>query len=206
MTRPIRILLIDDHPVVLEGYRRLLETEPDLEVVGQAQDAETGYRAFVELQPEVVVLDLSLPGAGGLTALRRIRSRDPRARVLVFSIHEDELFVQRALAAGARGYLTKRSAPTEMVQAVRAIASGGRYLGEGVSLPERSPPLEALTGREFEVFSLLAQGRTTQEIASLLHISPKTVGVHQTRIFHKLGASGPAQLTRLAIRHGIIRP
>jgi two-component system invasion response regulator UvrY len=209
---PITILLVDDHPVVREGYRRLFEQTPDIRVIAEAGNGESGYHAYVRHQPDVVVMDLSMPGMGGLEVVRRLLARDRAAKVLVFSAHENEVFRQRASEAGALGYISKRAAAKVMVEAVRKIAQGERFFSPFCQAEASSPKPESqdlidkLTPREFEVFRHLAEGRTVAEIAELLHASHKTVGVHQTHIMKKLGLSNAAQLTRLAIRHGLVDP
>jgi DNA-binding NarL/FixJ family response regulator len=156
-------------------------------------------------------MDLTLPGIGGLEAIRRIRLRDERAKILVFSVHEDTVFVEHALAAGASGYLTKRSAPDALVSAVKRIAAGGRYIDSQIAerlafqrARGRDSPFTALSTREFEIFCLLAEGRNTSDIADRLSLSYKTVANYTTQLKGKLGVDTLAELTRLAIRHGII--
>lgn len=208
----IRVLLADDHPVVRSGYQRLLGLEPDMRVVAEAADADAAYAAFAEHAPDVVVTDLTMPGGGGLDLIRRVLRREPRARVLVFSMHDSVPLVRQALDSGARGFLTKASAPESLVDAVRTLAGGGRYLA-----PELPPwlldasrrgdageGLSALSVREFEIFRLLAQGASATECAQALKLSPKTVANHQTVIKEKLGVSTSAALAHLALRHGVI--
>ncbi|WP_127475977.1 response regulator transcription factor [Sulfurivermis fontis] len=205
----IRILLVDDHPVVRAGFHRLLEVNAGV-VVAEASSGEEAVQLYAATAPDVVVLDLAMPGIGGLETVRRILARDGEARILVFSIHDNEAMLSRALQAGALGYLTKQSAPAILLEAVHAVAEGRMYidpdlvghaLGGG-----RDGLLERLTPREFEVFRLLAEGHSVNEIANLLSISPKTAGVHHTRIMHKLEVKTSAQLVRLALRHGVIMP
>lgn len=200
----IRVLLIDDHPVVLAGYRRLIETAPDMRVVAEARNGEDGYFAYFVHNPDVIVLDLALPGRSGLDTLGRILKRDPAARVLVVSIYDNETFVRRARDGGAKGFLSKNSAPAALLEAIRRVAIGQAFFADGAVVKEA--PLAELSPREFEVFRLLAEGYTVASIAGMLNISPKTAGVHQTRIMNKLDVENLAQLTRLAIRQGIITP
>jgi two-component system invasion response regulator UvrY len=207
----VRVLLVDDHAVVRAGYRLLLQNAPEIEVVAEAATGEAACQRFAELAPDVVIMDLSLPGIGGLEAIRRIRLRDADARVLVFSMHEDTMFVEQALAAGACGYITKRSAPQEMVAAVKQIAAGGRYLDAQIAerlafqkVRGRDTPLTGLSTREFEIFCLLAEGRNASDIAKRLSLSYKTVANYSTQLKSKLAVGTVAELTRLAIRHGII--
>jgi two-component system, NarL family, invasion response regulator UvrY len=210
MIAKLGVLLVDDHAVVREGYRRLLEATGSISVVAEADSGETAYASFVSCAPDVVVMDISLPGIGGLEALRRIRAREPAARVLMFSMHEDPVFVERALDGGASGYVTKASAPDMLVQAVQTIASGGRFLSGELArrLVEGGPGdrhrrLDVLTEREFEVLRLLTDGRSLSEIAVLLCVSGKTVANYQTSIRQKLGADNPMQLLRLALACGL---
>ncbi len=211
-TGPVRVLLVDDHAVVREGYRRLLERHPRLQVVGEATDAQSAYLAFVELQPQVTVLDLSLPGASGIDALRRIRSREPQARVLVFSMHEDPVFAARALQAGALGYVTKAAAPETLVDAVLAVAEGQPYLSQAVAqaLALRTlsggDPAALLSPREFEVLRMLVAGRSLADIARQLGLTAKTVANHQSALRQKLGATSAVQLLQAAARLGVVAP
>jgi DNA-binding NarL/FixJ family response regulator len=207
----VRVLLVDDHAVVRAGYRLLLQNAPEIEVVAEAESGEIAYQRFNELAPDVVVLDLSLPGIGGLEAIRRIIARDAEARILVFSMHEDTMFVEHALAAGARGYITKSSAPHVLVEAVKQVAAGGAYLDAGLAqrlafqkIRGRDTPLMGLSTREFEIFCLLAEGSSTNEIAKRLSLSAKTVANYSSQIKGKLEVNTVAELTRLAIRHGIV--
>lgn len=209
----IRVVLVDDHPVVRTGYRRLLEQTGDVEVVAEAGDCAGGYSAFVAHRPDVLVTDLSMAGPGGLELIRRVLLRTPEARVLVFSMHDGALLVQRALEAGARGFLAKSSSPDELIVAIRALHAGRRYLGPGLSTPDRhgeprreAALLAALTAREFEIFRLLAQGHSSAECAQALNLSPKTIANHQTAIKAKLGVASSAALAHFAIRHRVIAP
>ncbi len=207
----IRVVLVDDHPVVRTGYRRLLEQAGDIAVVAEAGDCAGGYAAFMAHAPDVLVTDLSMAGSGGLELIRRVRLRTPDARVLVFSMHDGALLVRRALEGGARGFLTKASSPDCLVVAIRALHGGQRYLGPDLppALLQRDPQeeaerLAALSAREFEVFRLLAQGHSSAECAQALNLSPKTIANHQTLIKDKLGVATSAALAHLAIRHRVI--
>ncbi len=205
----IRILLVDDHAVVREGYRRFLERSDDLRVVGEAEDADAGHGLWTQCAPDVTVVDLSMGGAGGMKLLTRIAARSPDARCLVFSMYDGALVAQRALEAGARGYVTKSSQPEVLVQAVRAVHAGRIYLSADVvqsrvAMAEDARRLAALTAKEHEVFRLLAQGRAVAEIAGMLNLSAKTVANHQSQIRDKLAVVTPAALVHLALRHGVI--
>lgn len=209
----IQVLLVDDHEVVRAGYRRLLENTLDIKVVAEAKSGEEAYSAFLNYHPDVIVMDLSMPGIGGLEAIRRIHCRDKTARVLVFSMHESETFLNRALDEGALGYITKRSAAKVMVEAIRQVAQGRQFIGQEMqgfllkkSNVNNSFLSEALSPREFEIFLLLAQGKSVNEIAEILSLSSKTVGNHYTSIKGKLNITNSAELTRLAIREGLLEP
>jgi two-component system invasion response regulator UvrY len=209
----IKVLLVDDHEVVRAGYRRLFESTDDIEVVAEATNGEEAYALYLEHHPTVVVMDLTMPGIGGLDASRRILTRDREARILVFSVHENEVFLNRALDQGILGYISKRSASRVMVEAVRQVAGGEPFIGQEMMpfLVKRkasvdSQLVEGLSPREFEVFRLRAEGLSVNAIAELLNVSPKTVGHHNTSVKQKLGAANDAELTRLAIRLGVVTP
>lgn len=200
----IKVLLVDDHAAVRAGCARLIRQTADIAVDAEADNAKEAYRIVETRNIDVVVLDLSLPGMSGLEACARI-SRRADARILVFSAHEEPLFVQRALAAGAGGYLTKRAPAYALADAVRAVATEHRYIDPRVRGEDTvSAPLEQLSRREFEIFRLLADGYDTHEVADVLFLSAKTVANNITRLRAKLGVSSAAQLTRLALRHGVI--
>ncbi len=208
----IRILLVDDHAVVRAGYRRFLEHSGGMAVVAEAADAQAAYAAFTEHRPDVSVVDISLAGASGLDLIRRIAQREPAARVLAFSMHDDAMFARRALQSGARGYVSKASDPQTLVDAVRSVHSGQIYLSADVA--QRMPhaavqdqdhdPFSALSAKEFEVFRLVAQGLSSAEIASSLNLSLKTVANYQTAIKDKLSVSTTTALVHIALRHGVI--
>jgi two-component system invasion response regulator UvrY len=208
----IRVLLVDDHAVVRMGFRLLLQSRPGMSVVGEADSGEAACQLYVQLAPDVVVMDLAMPGMGGLEALRRIRARDPAARVLALSAHDDTIHARRALQECAMGFLSKRSAPEALLEAVSAVAAGQRYLDVGLAqklaLAEFSggpkSPIERLTEREFEVFMRLARGATVQRIAQDLNLSASTVGTHLYNVKQKLEVVNQSELTLLAIRHGLI--
>jgi two-component system invasion response regulator UvrY len=210
MSESTTVLLVDDHAVVREGYRRLLERSGEVTVIGEAETAADAYRIFTELKPDVVVMDISLPGPSGIEALRRIRLRDPDARVLIFSMHGDAIFVRRALDAGATGYLTKASAPEDLVAAVRAVAKREAYLSRDVAQllalqahDAKNGPVEALSSREHEILRLWMAGSVPAEIANSLGLSQKTVANLQSSIKQKLRAETPVQVWRNAIRFGL---
>jgi DNA-binding NarL/FixJ family response regulator len=209
--KPLRVVLIDDHAVVREGYRRLLERTGDIEVLAEAGSGEEAYRLICDLKPDVAVLDISLPGLSGIEVVRRVMQRNPDQKILVFSMHEDTVFSSRALQAGARGYVTKSAAPEVLVEAVRLIASGKLYISQEMAqelalqmLPGKEKPIDALSAREFEVFRLLVAGHSLQEISRILSLSYKTVANHQSSIRQKLDVSNTAQVVRIALNHGLI--
>jgi two-component system invasion response regulator UvrY len=209
----IRVLLVDDHAVVRTGFRLLLQAHPDITVAGEADSGESACQRYLELTPDVVVMDLGMPGMGGLEALRRIRAHHAQARVLALSAHDDPLYARRALREGARGFLSKRSAPEALLEAISAVAAGQRYLdpnlAQKLALDEVEgagrTAVERLSEREFEVFVRLAGGASVQRIADDLKLSGSTVGTHLYNIKQKLGASNQAELTLIAIRHGLIQ-
>ena len=208
----IRVLLVDDHAVVRAGYSTLLKGAPNIDIVAEAGNGMAAVREFIQHNPDVVIMDLSLPDIGGLEAMRRIVARAADAKVLVFSMHEDIVFVEQALQAGARGYITKRSAPQVLIEAVQRIAGGDIYLESDIAQrlaiqKTRGPdtPFIDLSTREFEIFCLLAEGLNVNEIARRLSLSYKTVANYSTQIKAKLKVGTVAELARLAIRHGLVK-
>jgi two-component system, NarL family, invasion response regulator UvrY len=211
--KPVTVLLVDDHAVVREGYSRLLERHGDIVVIGEAGDAATAHSLFCHLDPQIVVMDISMPGTSGIEAMRRMLVYKPDARVLVFSMHEDMIFVRRALQAGAFGYVTKASAPNVLVQAIHTMAGGKRYLSpeiaQKIALRDFATDKDAvgsLSAREFEVLRLLTQGQSIREIAGSLGLNAKTVANHQSAIKQKLGAESAIQLLTKAGQLGLIPP
>lgn len=209
----IRVMLVDDHAVVRMGFKLLLEAAPDIKVVAEAESGEQAIKFFTEHHPDVVVMDITMPGMGGLEAIDRIRARDPQARILVLSAHEDSVHPRRVLNAGATGYLTKRSAPEDLIKAIRTVASGKMYLEAKIAqqiaiqqLSGEQNPVDVLSDREFEVFMALAQGKSTNEIAEALCLSPRTVGTHLYNIKQKLNVSNQAEIALIAMRSGLINP
>jgi len=209
----IRVQLVDDHAVVRAGYRAVLDGAHDIIVVAEAENGEVACRAYTEYRPQVVIMDWSLPGISGLEVTRRILARDVSAQILIFSMHQETAFVEQALRAGARGYITKCSAPEVLLEAVRQVAAGKTYLEKEIAhqlaihrVQGHSAPLEVLTAREFEIFCLLAQGLGVNQIAKRLSLSYKTIANYSTQIKSKLEVNTVAELTRLAIRHGVLKP
>ncbi|GAC1389408.1 MAG: UvrY/SirA/GacA family response regulator transcription factor [Variovorax sp.] len=206
----MRVILVDDHAVVRTGFRMLL-ANADIEVIGEASDGEQACLLYPKLRPDVVVMDLSMPGMGGLEAVRRLLAQDPQVRVLALSAHEDTAHPRRMLRAGALGYLAKRSAPDELIVAVKAVARGDRYIdaqtAQALALAEvrgDGHPVELLSEREFSVFLQLARGQSVARIAEVLRLSPSTVGTHLYHVKQKLGASNQSELTLAALRWGLL--
>ncbi|MCW8207512.1 DNA-binding response regulator [Verminephrobacter aporrectodeae subsp. tuberculatae] len=207
----IRVMLVDDHALVRMGFRMLL-ADAQIDVVTEADTGEQACQDYPRVQPDVVVLDLSMPGMGGLEALRRLLAHDPRARVLALSAHEDTVHPRRVLRAGALGYLAKRSAPEALIAAVKAVARGERYIDAGIAqalaaaqIEGDANPAELLSEREFSVFIQLARGMSVAQIAATLNLSISTVGSHLYRVKQKLGATNQAELTWIALRWGLIQ-
>ena len=211
MTKRISVLLVDDHAVVRFGFRMLLEATDDIKVIAEAESAEVAYQQIAIERPDVIVMDISLGGTMGVEATKRIIARDKHARVLGLSSHEDPSYVRYMLKAGALGYLSKRSAPDELILAIRQVSEGRMYIDSHVSqrmaLEEfngEKSPIEILSEREFGVFIQLAKGSSVNQIAELLNISPRTVGTHLYNVKQKLAVSNQAELTLIAVRHGLI--
>jgi len=229
--RPIRVLLADDHDILRQGLRFLLEAQQDMRVVGEARTGHEAIEQAMTLLPDVVVMDISMSGLDGLTACQRIRNQLPTVQVLILTMHESEEYFLQSLRLGAAGYIVKKAAPGELSAAVRTIAHGGAYLYPGLakalvrayvisheeeqipspyvrqSLPRSSELVEALTvltPREMEVLKMVAAGRTNQEIADILVISIKTVQAHRANLMEKLGLHDVTHLVRFAIHHGLI--
>ncbi len=209
----IRVVLTDDHAVVRMGFRLLLQGTHDIEVIGEAESGEEAVKRFVELKPDVLVMDLSMPGMGGLEAVTRVLAKDNAARILILSAHEDTIHPKRVLKAGAAGYLSKRSAAEELIQAIRQVASGKMYMEAAIAqqmaveqISGDKSPVDVLSAREFEVFLALAKGQSVNDIAAVLHLSPRTVGTHLYNIKQKLGASNQAELAIMAVRAGLLEP
>lgn len=205
------IMLVDDHAIVREGYRSVLQKQSGLRVVAEAADGAEAYRLFKETEPDLVIMDLSMPGIGGVEAIRRLRQWDRGARVLVFTMHQNAAFAVQAIRAGASGYVTKMSPPEALVRAVFDVLDGRIALSPDIDhelalsrLSDETVAADVLTAREFEVLRLLLAERTTAEIAELLHISPKTVANLHYLIKSKLGVGSDIELVRLALRQGIL--
>ncbi len=212
MVKKTTIVLVDDHAVVRAGVRRLLEQEPLFEVIGEAENGEKAYQIFGELKPDVMVMDLSMPGMGGLEAIRRILMRYEKAKILVLSMHEDLSFANQALKLGAKGYLIKNTLADDLVKSIETVSNGEVFLGAEIakkmaiqSISGDKDPIHELSAREFEIFRLLAEGLDIDAIASTLNISSKTVSNYQTMIKQKLDINSPVELIRYAIKTGVIK-
>lgn len=207
----INVMLVDDHAVVRMGFKMLLESDADIKVVAEAESGEQAIQRYVEFKPHVVVMDITMPGIGGLEAIERILAKDNAAKILVLSAHEDSVHPKRVLNAGAMGYLTKRSAAEELIKAIRTVGAGKKYLEASVAqqmaiqqLSGEQNPVDVLSPREFEVFMALAKGKTTNEIAETLFLSPRTVGTHLYNIKQKLNANNSAEIALIAMRSGLL--
>ena len=204
-------MLVDDHAVVRTGFRLLLQACDDIEVTAEADSGEAACQMYESVAPDVVVMDIAMAGMGGIEAIKRLMAKDAKARILALSAHEDTSHPKRALQAGALGYLSKRSAPEVLIDAIRAIARGQRYLDAQIAqrmavqaIHGDNGPMEKLSPREFEVFVQLARGQSVAQIAEALALSSSTVGTHLYNIKQKLGLVNQAEMTLLAVRHGLI--
>lgn len=209
----IRVLLVDDHAIVREGYRRLIEKHPGIEVVAEAGDAATAYAAFKAASPDVVVVDISMPGRGGIDLVRQIRQWDSTARVLIFTMHASATYAQQAFRAGARGYVTKSSPPEILVSAIRDVFAGRPALCAEINeviatsrLCDDVPAVEALSPREFEILRMILDAKSTDEIASAFNLSPKTVANYHYEIKSRLGVRSDIELVYLCMRQGLVPP
>lgn len=210
-SKPIRILLADDHSMVRQGFRRILEAQGDFEIAGEACDGKQAVELAAQLRPDVVVMDVAMPGLNGIEATRRICESSPRTRVLALSMHREGVYVREILRAGARGYLLKDAFDADLVAAVRAVARGEGYIAPAVAdcvladyRQHVSDPVDLLTAREREILQLIAEGMTNKEIASRLNLSVYTVDAHRGRIMEKLNLHSAGELVRFALRKGLI--
>jgi two-component system response regulator NreC len=207
----IRILLADDHALVRQGFRMILSTQPDMEIVGEAGNGREAVELADKLHPDVDVMDVTMPELNGIEATRRLVSSSPHTRVLALSMHKDSVYVREILRAGARGYLLKDSVDADLLAAVRAVAKGEGYLSPGVSdavltdyRRHVTDPLDLLTSREREVLQMIAEGKTNKEIATSLNLSVYTIEAHRGRIMDKLNLHSTSELVRFALRSGLI--
>ncbi len=217
MTAPINIILVDDHAIVRAGFQMLFATENSINVIAEAERGEQACQLYIEQQPDVVVLDLSMPGIGGLETIRRLCLRDHNAKILVFSVHDESVYVDKAINAGAKGFISKNSHPDILIEAVHAVAAGDMYIQRGLvqqpmpgdhlsnSETDYQAIVESLSAREFDVFLLLAKGYTAHKIASELCLGYKTVANYSTQVKSKLKASTIAELVHIALLLELIK-
>jgi len=211
--KPVRVLIVDDHAIVREGYRSLLAKHEGLIVVGEAGDAASGYRCYKDTRPDVVIMDISMPGRGGIDAIEHIREFDAQARVLVFTMHSGAAYALQAFRAGAKGYITKTSPPDLLVRAVRDIAEGRLAICPEISealafdrVQDEKTGLHGLSPREFEIFRMILDAKSTDEIASALNLSRKTVANYHYAIKSKLGVDTDIELLYFGLRQGLVEP
>ena len=209
----ISVILADDHAVVRMGFKLLLQDTKDIEVAGEAESGEEVIKLLNTLTADLIVMDLSMPGIGGLETISRIVSKDRSPKILILSAHEDAIHPKRSLKAGANGYLSKRGAAEELIKAIRQIHAGSMYIEPSIAqkiamsqMGGESSPVEVLSEREFDVFMALANGKTVNQIAETLHLSPRTVGTHLYNIKQKLNVSNQTELALIAIKSGLINP
>ncbi len=208
----IRIVIADDHPIVREGLKQVLSTAADLSIAGEAQNGQEVMQRVRELDFDVLLLDMSMPGKSGIELIKQVHAEKSKLRILVLSMHQEEQYAVRAIKAGAAGYLTKDSASTQLVSAIRKVAGGGAFITGAVAeqlalgaMPQSDgPPHGALSDREFQIFRLLVSGRTVSNIGKELNLSVKTVSTHKARIMQKMNVSNPTELIRYAIRHRLL--
>ncbi len=211
----IKVLLADDHSIVRAGLRRIVEESGEMVVIAEASDGNEAIKQIRETLPDVAVVDISMPGMDGLEVINQLRSYCPELPILILTMHEEEQYVVRAIGAGARGYITKRSAPEELVNAIRKVHSGGRYLSDSAAEllalrlgrgTTNMSSLDTLSNREIQVLRCLSLGKTNSEIAEIYHISIKTVDTYRSRLLRKLNLRNNADLSRFAIQNGLIEP
>lgn len=209
----IRVMLVDDHAVVREGYRRLIEKHQQFSVVAEALDGQSAYQLYKLHRPDVVVLDLSMPGKGGIEVLRQLRQWDSNARVLVFTMHQNAAYALKAFQAGAKGYITKSSAPELLLGAINDVCAGRKAMSPDIAhelalnrIGDETVSLESLSAREFDIFRMIADAKSIPEIASTLNLSTKTVSNYHYVIKSKLGVASDVELVHLALRLGVVDP
>ena len=208
---PISVLLVDDHEIVRVGFRRLIETTDDIKVLAEASSGEEAYQLVQDLKPDVTIMDINMPGIGGLEAIVRLCRRNPKEKTIALTVHETEPFPTRVLSAGAKGYLSKRCAPQELIQAIRKVHHGETFVANQVLREMSKTPgadenaIGRLTAREFQVFSMLAEGRTAVEIGQDMNLSHKTIHSHRANIMKKLGLDTSISIVQFAKLQGIIQ-
>jgi two-component system invasion response regulator UvrY len=212
MENPIRVLIADDHTIVREGLKQILAETPDMTVVDEAGNGQEVLDKAAQVDPDVVLLDISMPGRSGLDILKQLKTERPTVAVLVLSMYSEEQYALRALKAGASGYLTKESAPDKLIEAIRMVSRGRKYISASVAeklaynleLGEEKPPHESLSDREYQVMCMIASGKTVKEIAADLALSVKTISTYRTRILEKMGLRNNAALTHYAVQNRLV--
>ena len=211
----MNVILADDHSIIREGLKLLLETQPDIHVIGTAANGRGAVSQVLKLRPDIVIMDIVMPELNGIEATIKIRETDASAKVIILSMYASSEYIFRAFNAGAYGYVLKESAGAEIIQAIRAVKDGHRYLSEKISdliidnfmrqydIAEKKSPIERLSQREREILQLIAEGKTSAEIASIVYLSPKTIDTYRSRIMKKLGVSDHTALIKFSIQHGI---
>jgi len=208
----VRIVLCDDHAIVREGLKQILGAQPDFSIVGEASDGHEALQRVRELEFDVLLLDMSMPGKSGVELIKQVKGERPKLRILVLTMHEEHQYAVRAIRAGASGYLTKESASRQLVEAIRKVASGGAFISSAVAeqlalgaMPDAQGPLHAaLSDREFQVFRMVAEGKSISDIAERLNLSVKTVSTHKANILHKMNMATSGDLIRYAIAHRLV--
>ena len=208
----IKVMLVDDHDLVRTGIKRLLEDHPNIKIVGEATSGEQALDLITENDPDVVLMDINMPGIGGLEATRKLLQRKPKLKIIVVTMHEDDMFAQRLLKAGAMGYLTKGAKVDEILQAVEAVMANKRYLCPSIAQQialsqmeeEESSPFDSLSERELQVLLMMMDGQSISAISEKLCLSPKTVSTYRTRLYAKLGVQNDIELARLALQYGVV--
>lgn len=208
----LKVLLVDDHDLVRTGIKLMLQSLPYITIVGEGRTGEEAARLAREIKPDLVLMDINMPGVGGIEATRKLLRINPATKVLVITIYNDELFPTRLFQAGATGYLTKDASMEEMVTAIKAVSTGQRYISPSVasqlalsSLTKKTEsPFESLSERELQILLMIARGVSPRQIAEQLHLSPKTINSYRYRIFHKLAITSDVEMTLLAIKHGLV--
>ncbi len=208
----IKVMLVDDHDLVRTGIKRLLEDHPDINIVGEATSGEQALELVTEKDPDVVLLDINMPGIGGLEATRKLLQRKPKLKIIMVTMHEDDMFAQRLLKAGAMGYLTKGAKVDEILQALQAVMANQRYLCPSIAqqialsqmAEEESSPFDSLSERELQVLLMMMDGQSISVISEKLCLSPKTVSTYRTRLYAKLGVQNDIELARLALQFGVV--
>jgi len=208
----IKVMLVDDHDLVRTGIKRLLEDHPNINIVGEATSGEQALDLVTENDPDVVLMDINMPGIGGLEATRKLLQRKPKLKIIVVTMHEDDMFAQRLLKAGAMGYLTKGARVDEILQAVEAVMANQRYLCPSIAqqialsqmAEDESSPFDSLSERELQVLLMMMDGQNISAISEKLCLSPKTVSTYRTRLYAKLGVQNDIELARLALQYGVV--